>query len=360
MVRVFPLFIVLSILYFKTIGIFALIFLAINVFINTRAKKISWISRLIILFIFINIVRVLNQIFFYPDYLLNAVSEIKFLLFLIILILINYSSVPFMERISINKFIKIFILCITILLLYAILNGSNIFRFVDEKPLYVDINSIYLGAVLVLFIAVSPLLQKLLLTLMVFINLSTTPILGLYIYIVNAVKEKKILFVISFIFIIMVVISQLMRGRALNDFLNWDRIQLISAYFNSHLITINFQNVLFGYGPVTPLGFEFINNITNEKFVDYILLESQPQFSSILHNEYLRIFHSYGLFGLFLTGIVLLKVFKNMIYFIYPVMTMMMFNSILYPTSIMIVIVLIAILLREKNESKDISNNCCL
>lgn len=354
-----PIAIVLGIFYDKIFAPLIFIWLLIRIVSGINYRSLTVLDWGLVAFIVINFLRLLSIEYLLISYYLNALSEIKLLLFLTLLILTRHLSASIFEKLKITDVTIGFIVTIILLGSYVISEGGSIIRFADSSPVYITSNSIYVGVVAMMLIIASPIKFKVPLIFTIIINLSTTPLLGLYTHLLALVKDKKIIALITTLFIIFIFVSQMLRGRDISEFLEWDRVQLAIAYYKSHISLIDPPTFIFGQGPVIPLGDQFIKNISNDKVANYVILETQPQFSSILHNEYLRIFHSYGLSGLFIISFIIYRALKIVPLFFPPLIFMMMTNSILYVTSIMIIILLISILCKREGVSENNCNYSC-
>lgn len=353
-----PILFVISIFYDKIFGPILLVWLAINIFMSTKFRMLELFDIVLIVFVVINIARMTNVEFISPSFQQNFFSELKFLLFITLVMLVRISPMTITSKSIINDYTVAYLIGVIFLMVYVVLQGKEILRFPDSHPLSITTNSIYFGAVTVLLISVSNLYSKVAFTAIVLVNMSTTPIVGLYTYLLTIIKKRKEVVFFSIAFLIIVLISQSLRGRQFSTFFDWDRVQLVAAYYNSHIRTSELSTIIFGNGPAVPLGEVFIEQITNPKLVQYVISESQPQFSSILHNEYLRIFHSYGLIGLLFVIYTIFRALRYLQPAFHILLAMMLFNSILYPTSLMITILILSIFFKESTPSEDNSNYC--
>lgn len=225
--------------------------------------------------------------------------------------------------------------------------APSIFRFPDYSPVATHMISIYFGFLCLLGTSlVRNILIKILLLTLSLIAGGGTTILAVIVYflfyvIFNEnipVKKKLIMFVTSllisiFIFVPIFIFSQDKRGRDLTDFKNIDRY--IGFDFGVRYIRDNYTglDLLVGKGPDENLEFEnFLENYSltlGETFITTYIVNENPEVSGKnFHNDFLRIFIHYGLFGVLVFIRYTYKLFSYDVSFYIAFLVMSFSNSI--------------------------------
>jgi len=230
-------------------------------------------------------------------------------------------------------------------------NIYAIYRFADRAPAAERIISTYFGFIcLFSFSLLSNIYLKILslflaiiggggsITISIFVYMSTY-----FFYLKNITTKRKI--IISFISILLSTLilfpvfqfSQLRRGRSIADFQNVDRFIIFSYAFK--YIDDNFNNIdyIFGKGPDSnvELGVlmeQFSLTRREEQIGKYLLAESDSVSGKNFHNDFLRIFAHFGIFGLFIFIRYSYLLFSYDVPFYLSILILSLFNSIITTT----------------------------
>lgn len=281
--------------------------------------------------------------------LVNFFSEGKFIFFL--------SSLYYSYKIKLscdkefisnlnNFFVDIFILGSFSYVLISIVTVGEIFRFPDRLYFSTDINSSNYGFLALLLIVLSEdLFYFLILSILLFISGSGSCLIA-YLYVLYTKREfftrikffnnKKynhlILIAVFLSIFAFFLYGQSLRGRSIFNVMEIDRVNIFVGYISYLVENLNIYIALFGNGPFVLLT-DMMKFIPSESVRLYLYLEPGILGAKILHNDFLRIFHTYGLLGI---GAMLL-IFKRLKYpWFLPLSIAALFGSPFFSTPLFI------------------------
>ena len=329
-----------------------IVFLPIMVFF--LYKRISVLAFLMMIGFYILFYFMALPFTIYDD--LNSLSEIKLLLFVGILFLIIFHRKNGIQRFSSSDLGDAFILFGISLYFLAILLGQPFFRFLDSMPYFGHYLSIYFGVSCGILLSIVPTRQALLIILLAILNGSGTGIVCVamvifyrYFYSFKVLLSPRIFLGALFTGILMIALiaGQNQRGRSVENFSSIDRVVINIASFKG-LDDLSYSEFLFGvrFGNPVPI----MNYIEFAPIQEYLESEYDGNvYPRNLHNDYFRILYQFGIFGLI--GFLLLfyvstthnKPLR------YGVMAAMLFNSIVFVTPLMFL--LLAVLGNRADET---------
>ncbi len=91
--------------------------------------------------------------------------------------------------------------------------------------------------------------------------------------------------------------AQFLRGRSFFHLMEIDRINLAYGYILYLIENLNIYSALFGNGPFVLL-VDMMKFVPSEAVRNYLQVEQGILGAKVLHNDFFRIFHTYGLLGI--------------------------------------------------------------
>lgn len=287
---------------------------------------------------------------------INSLSEIKILLFIGILFLIISTRKSGVSRFSPSELGESFILFGVSLYLLALFSGQPAFRFLDSMPNFGHYLSIYFGVSCGILLSIVPGRQVVPICLLAFLNGSGTGIVCVavvvfcrYFYSFKFLFSPRIFLgaALTVPLIIAFIAGQDQRGRSVAEFSSIDRVVINMASFQG-LSDLRYSEVLFGVriGNSLPI----LSHIEFTPIREYLEAENDGDvYPRNLHSDYFRIFYQFGILGLigffylFSIGTRHNKPAR------YGVMAAMFFNSIIYVTPLMLVLLAVLVDRNYKN-----------
>lgn len=287
---------------------------------------------------------------------INSLSEIKLLLFVSILFLIISLRNNGIRRFSSLDLGDAFILFGVSLYFLAIFFGQPVFRFLDSMPYFGHYLSIYFGVSCGILLSIVPSRRAVPIILLAILNGSGTGIVCVamvlfyrYFYSLKILFSPRIFLGAVFAVVLTgaLIAGQNQRGRSIENFSSIDRVVINIASFQG-LSDLSYGEFLFGVGFGNPV--PILNYIEFAPIREYLEAEYDGNvYPRNLHNDYFRIFYQFGLFGLigflllFYAGTTHNKPLR------YGVMVAMLFNSIVFVTPLMFL--LLAVLGNRADET---------
>lgn len=249
-------------------------------------------------------------------------------------------------KIDYNLLSKYFLFIFGILFLHALISLNIIFRFTDYYQNYTGMISIYFGFLLIFLIYnVDSKKISYLLILSLLITGSGSAILAsvpVIFYKFRKLIKGRFMFlfiiiILTSLFIYILLITQVSRGRSFEDFEAIDRYILFTSYLNYLYNEFSFKLLLFGNGLGENMNF-LLKYMDNKIFEGYIINESEFISGKNLHNEFFRIFSNFGLPFLIIIMLQIKKIFPKPLFLSFLIACL--FNSVIYPTFFSILILL--------------------
>ena len=325
-------------------------FLSISTFLVLLLKSLGWLkisadaygffTAFVLTLIFIAHILIDKNLLIPID--LNLVFiEMKLVFFIVLFSLFNSNKVKRFLLLDREVLINFFIIAsyLTVAIIYILHGHWYLNRFMDLIYIF-NISSVYYGIIIAYFAYYCSPKQIPYLLVLGIINTSGTGLIGLTLVLVNRYwrgSNLPWLFLLVCAIFALLYYSQIDRGRNLFDIDSIDRVLVLKAYLNYVYEVFTFDMILFGAGPLYNLE-DFTLTIENANLKNYLISESSILVSKMLHNDFLRIFNTFGLIGLSLTVVFIKKnvIQETPLFLIFMIMSFA--SSIWYVSSIMILI----------------------
>ena len=284
-----------------------------------------------------------------PGCLLNIITEGKFIFFLCSLYFYHKAQNLRGEKLhsrDIKYFADIFILGSFAYIFIAYVTMDKIFRFPNYLGFSTDINSSSYGfIVLILLIASKDLLNFLVLSILLIISGSGSCLVA-YLYVLFSKRNflfKNISFLgqkNSYLLIIAIfsaitmffLLGQSYRHRSIFNIMSIDRVNIFIAYINYLGENLNIYSALFGNGPFV-LVVDMMKFVPTDEVRNYLWVEPGIMGARVLHNDFLRIFHTYGLLGI---GVLFLFIKRLKYLWFKPILIVALFGSPFFSTPLFV------------------------
>lgn len=277
----------------------------------------------------------------------SAGSEVKFFFVLGVLSFLILNTTRMSNAVA-DKFSSGFIFFGFTLYFFAIISGQNFFRFLDSMPGFSHYLSIYFGVSCALICSVARNKHVPFLVLLALLNGSGTGIVCLAV--VLTLRYKKIItdlsvgrLMVSGVALSLIVAAfiagQAQRGRSIENYEAIDRYVILTASLQG-LRDLNFSEIFFG----VPFG----SGIPVASHVDFLPLREYLEaehggkvYPRSTHSDYFRILYQYGLVGIALFLMLFFSATKQNLPFRYGAGVAMLFNSIVYITPLIFVMLIV-------------------
>lgn len=275
----------------------------------------------------------------------SGIAELKIFLSLSVL---YFSSKHIRSSFAADDFIVSFIIfSIILLIIYSSFGEVRASRFIDAVPFFTHYLSTYFGLSAAFLLSIARAKYIFWLMLFILLNGSGSPLIVSVV--ILFVRFYKFVFKPFHLFAALTVgllstvsffSGQTDRGRDLSDFATVDRVILSSAGIDLAR-SQSATTTIFGRIPGEAIGLDHF--IDDDSVRNYVLAENDGLiYPRILHNDFLRIYFNFGIFGLFIFMYSLVSAIKN-ISLLYGVLIASLFSSVVYVTPLIFIIYVINI-----------------